>query len=139
MDDELTSSLRFKILSKMKDQKGFTLIEIIAVLVILGILSAVAIPKYFNLQEEAKKKATLLGLAEGKARVTQYGAQEFLKTTNWPALNSYNDLNLGTSAGDFRINFVPGTTNVQITVTGTAPFVKDATAMGTIRPVIPGT
>lgn len=41
----------------MNKQAGFTLIEIIAVLVILGILAAVAIPKYQDLQEEAERKA----------------------------------------------------------------------------------
>jgi prepilin-type N-terminal cleavage/methylation domain-containing protein len=38
----------------LDNQDGFTLVEIIAVLVILGILAAVAIPKYFDLQAEAK-------------------------------------------------------------------------------------
>lgn len=36
---------------------GFTLIEIVMVLVLLGILSTVAVPKYFDLQEEAQAKA----------------------------------------------------------------------------------
>lgn len=38
----------------MNKQSGFTLIEIIAVIVILGILSAVALPKFVNLSGEAR-------------------------------------------------------------------------------------
>lgn len=44
---------------KLSNQKGFTLIEIIAVLVILGILAAVAIPKYQDLQHDAQQNATI--------------------------------------------------------------------------------
>jgi len=98
------------------NQKGFTLVEIIAVLVILGILAAVAIPKYFNLQEEAKVKALDAALAEGVGRVNQYFAKRLLNGDT-PGEIDYNNTNLGTDLGDFTLD-TSGTATLTLLVTG---------------------
>jgi MSHA pilin protein MshA len=46
----------------MKRQQGFTLIELVAVIVLLGILAATALPRFVNLQSDARE-AVLNGIA----------------------------------------------------------------------------
>lgn len=65
----------------MKNEKGFTLIEIIAVLVILGILAAVAIPRFFNLQDEARNKAAEGAVAALQSTATMAYSQQLLNGT----------------------------------------------------------
>jgi MSHA pilin protein MshA len=41
----------------MKRNAGFTLIELVIVIIVLGILAATAVPKFINLQDDAKEAA----------------------------------------------------------------------------------
>jgi len=92
-----------------KNEKGFTLIEIIAVLVILGILAAVAVPKFFDLQTEARKKAVYTALSELKVRVNQHFAKQLLVGYTFGQI-SYGTDSVGINIGeDFSImNWNPG-------------------------------
>lgn len=54
----------------LRDQEGFTLVEIIAVVAILGVLAAVAVPKYMGLQTQSKVSAAQAALGSGTSQVS---------------------------------------------------------------------
>lgn len=98
----------------MCNQKGFTLIEIIAVLVILGILAAVAVPRFMNLTEEASKKAAMQAVAEGKSRLSNQFAKYLLENSGAvPSAAQVAGLT-NTDAGDYSLSFAAAGSNVTI-------------------------
>ena len=85
----------------VNNEQGFTLIEIIAVIIILGIMAAVAVPKFFSMQDDAKKAVLQGALSEGAVRFNHAYAKYILDNKKAPT--GVDDLTtaeyLGTDAG----------------------------------------
>jgi len=110
---------------RLKREGGFTLIELIAVIIILGILAAVIVPKYFDMTGRAQDAAYRGALNEGVARFNMAYAQYVLTTSARPA--GLGDLAttalLGGSAvsiGDYTVSYAGTTANVTATLTMTS-------------------
>ncbi|ENX7371217.1 pilin, partial [Neisseria gonorrhoeae] len=93
-------------------QKGFTLIELMIVIAIVGILAAVALPAYQDYTARAQVSEAIL-LAEGqKSAVTEY----YLNHGEWPKDNTSAGV---ASASEIKGKYVESVTVAKGVVTAT--------------------
>ncbi|HFA8373505.1 TPA: pilin [Neisseria gonorrhoeae] len=104
-------------------QKGFTLIELMIVIAIVGILAAVALPAYQDYTARAQVSEAIL-LAEGqKSAVTEY----YLNHGKWPADNGAAGVaSASTIKGKYvqKVEVAKGVVTAQMASTGVNKEIK---------------
>lgn len=126
---------------KKRNQKGFTLIEIIAVLVILGLLAAVAIPKYQDLKVSSANQAVQAAIAAGVSQAAMAYSNAVLAASKDPlatAITALGDKKY-TTLGDYLYTYAANKTTdgILVTVTGATTGTKgeDVLALTTVTPL----
>ena len=103
----------------VRNEKGFTLIEIIIVLVVLVILAAIAVPRYINMANQAKISVAKAQVAQIKSTLDLVCVKMFIINGSAPTRASSVIVNAGfTSGKDSDIGIAPDIWNVTLKAKG---------------------
>lgn len=83
-----------------KSKKGFTLIEIMIVVVIIGLLAAMAIPAFNKVREQSREKTVLNNLRQIAAAGQQYILENGAQTVGYASLEDVYFSTIAAVAGE---------------------------------------
>lgn len=72
-------------IKKMKDERGFTIVELLIVIVVIAILAAIVIVAYNGVQNNAKTQSSKATASNVQKKIEAYNAE----TGNYPTATSY--------------------------------------------------
>lgn len=102
---------------KKTSRKGFTLVEIMIVVVIIGLLAAMAVPAFNKVREEARRKAIINNLRQVASAGQQYILENGVTSAKYKDLNGvyFNDIDpvAGESYNKLTVKEAGGTLNVR--------------------------